>query len=288
MHELGTDYSSAELISVIIPTYNRSKLLKRSVNSVLAQTYSHLELIVVDDGSNDDTISMLQGIDDSRITILQQDHQGACAARNEGIEFSHGALIAFQDSDDIWDSQKLQKQYLNMHSSNSKIDFCRMVQDGTNKTVPNFDPVMDQYLFQKLLGGNFFSTQTTLICKESLGKIRFDPQMPRLQDWDFFLRLLQGGIPASFTKENLVTQFDGDDRLTRNNEVGHVAYKMIEEKYQIYYNEFPKMHGQMLYQCAKSCQGTIPRAQLSNMYLQSLRQWHNPRAFIRYCLSLVV
>ena len=98
-------------VSVIIPTYNREGIIMESVKSVLEQTYEDFELIVVDDCSKDNTIKVLGSICDARLKIFKQEiNSGACAARNRGIRESHGKIIAFQDSDDLWDSTKLEKQ----------------------------------------------------------------------------------------------------------------------------------------------------------------------------------
>ena len=102
--------TSVPFISVIIPTYNRVELLPRAVGSVLAQTHPHLELIVVDDGSEDATRGYLSGITDSRLRVIGQSRQGVAAARNTGIAASRGDYIAFLDSDDAWQKDKLEKQ----------------------------------------------------------------------------------------------------------------------------------------------------------------------------------
>lgn len=98
------------LVSVIIPTFNRGQVLSRAVSSVLAQSHTCLELIVVDDGSTDQTARMLQEIADARFNYLWQQNQGVAAARNLGIEKSRGEYIALLDSDDLWLPDKLQKQ----------------------------------------------------------------------------------------------------------------------------------------------------------------------------------
>ncbi|MFP4629856.1 MAG: glycosyltransferase family 2 protein [Desulfohalobiaceae bacterium] len=98
------------LVSVIIPTYNRAEMLSKAIGSVLVQSHSCLELIVVDDGSTDQTRDILQGIADPRVCCLSQEHQGVAAARNLGLEKASGDYIALLDSDDIWLPQKLSRQ----------------------------------------------------------------------------------------------------------------------------------------------------------------------------------
>jgi len=98
------------IISAIIPTYNRGWILKEAVDSVLAQTFCEFELVVVDDGSIDNTLEILSGYKKDRIRIIQQDNKGVGAARNRGATASAGQYIAFLDSDDIWMRDKLSVQ----------------------------------------------------------------------------------------------------------------------------------------------------------------------------------
>ncbi|MEA3352074.1 MAG: glycosyltransferase family A protein [Chloroflexota bacterium] len=105
-------------ISVIIPTYNRADYILEAIDSVLAQTYSDYEIIVVDDGSTDDTAAVLQPlVDDGVIRYVYQHNQGESAARNHGIRLARGQYIAFLDSDDLFLSPKLERQtaFLDAH-----------------------------------------------------------------------------------------------------------------------------------------------------------------------------
>ncbi len=108
---VATTGADAPLVSVIMPTYNRAELLRRSVLSVLAQTYRNLELIVVDDCSTDHTQQVLSEFADARLIVQRRAQNGrAAAARNDGLRAARGTLIAFQDDDDIWLPHKLQCQ----------------------------------------------------------------------------------------------------------------------------------------------------------------------------------
>lgn len=114
-------------ISVIIPTYNREKLIERSIKSVLNQTYKNIEVIVVDDCSNDNTKSIVNSIKDDRLIYIKlSKNKGACYARNKGIEAASGKYIAFNDSDDVFYKNKLEKQLKNLLNNNSDLDFCKM------------------------------------------------------------------------------------------------------------------------------------------------------------------
>jgi glycosyltransferase involved in cell wall biosynthesis len=101
--------SSGPLVSVILPVYNRAGWVARAINSVLSQSYSQLELLVINDGSTDGTRQILESFA-SRITILDQSHTGAEVARNFGLEHARGEFVAFIDSDDVWYPDRLSSQ----------------------------------------------------------------------------------------------------------------------------------------------------------------------------------
>ena len=96
-------------ISVIVPIYGAEKWIEATVKSVLAQTLTDFELILVDDGSPDRSIEICESFDDPRIRIVRQENRGLPGARNTGIRHAKGELLAFLDADDIWRSDKLQK-----------------------------------------------------------------------------------------------------------------------------------------------------------------------------------
>ena len=114
-------------ISVIIPTYNRGKSIIQSINSVLEQTYHNLEILIVDDCSTDDTEYLISKIDDPRVKYIKlKENKGASFARNIGIKIATGKYITFQDSDDLYKTNKIEKQYINLIKKNSDFDFCKI------------------------------------------------------------------------------------------------------------------------------------------------------------------
>ena len=116
-----------ELVSIIIPVFNREKTIGESIKSILEQTYSNFELIIVDDHSNDNSIKVAKSLNDPRIKIISHKvNKGACAARNTGIEKASGKYIAFNDSDDLWRKEKLEKQILTIKESGADVVFCQM------------------------------------------------------------------------------------------------------------------------------------------------------------------
>jgi len=88
--------------SIIIPTYNRADSVTNTLESCFTQTFDDFEIVVVDDGSKDNTVEVLKGVDDARLKIVTQDNAGPAAARNTGMDNASGEYIAFLDSDDVW------------------------------------------------------------------------------------------------------------------------------------------------------------------------------------------
>lgn len=152
------------LVSIIILTYNRSVMLKSAIESVLNQTYQHFEIIIVDDGSEDNTEETVLKYADDRIVYLKLAYSGVISFnRNKGLENSSGEYIAFLDSDDIWDKMKLEKQLDLMRDLNVGFTFCEaVIQDESSyeesymanlkgKDAPFKADVMNDIIFNKLV-----------------------------------------------------------------------------------------------------------------------------------------
>lgn len=106
-------------VSIIIPVYNVEKYIAATVLSVLQQTYTNFELLIIDDGSPDQSIKICQSFTDPRIKIIRQQNRGVAAARNTGIRYSQGQYLAFLDADDLWVPQKLEKHIEHLESSHT-------------------------------------------------------------------------------------------------------------------------------------------------------------------------
>ena len=225
------------MISVIIPTYNREKKLIRAIESILNQTYQDFEILVVDDGSTDRTRDLVEEIDDRRIKYLYQENQGACVARNYGIACSKGNYIAFQDSDDLWLPEKLEKQ-LRIFQSNENIDIvcCKtscVRLDGT-KIYPMKD--FQEGLIDNIRGPIGISTQTIMIKKEVTKRVKFDPKVTRYQDLDFLLTAKKK-FNIYCMNEYLVERFLNDDSITNHPERVYNMEQYFEKKYKDIFNE---------------------------------------------------
>ena len=180
-----------ELISVVIPTYNRKDKLPACIASVLAQTYPNLEVIVVDDASTDGTELLFDCNIDPRVHYVRYgDNRGACYARNLGAQRAHGSILAFQDSDDLWHPDKLQKQYDLLTATGADLCYCgmnRVAANGSSFYYPVHAPHPGRAL-EDFLAENRASTQTMLMHRAVWEAVRFDESIRRYQDWDFAIR----------------------------------------------------------------------------------------------------
>jgi glycosyltransferase involved in cell wall biosynthesis len=182
----------SELISVIIPAFNRASFLKKAVESVLSQTYQNFELIIVDDGSDDDTKKILSPYTD-RITYLFQENRGPASARNSGIKISKGNFLAFLDSDDVWVKEKLAVQMSQMRTNPSYLI------SHTQEIWYKNKKILKQKKKHKKFHGHIFNkclplcavSLSTVIIREELFKAigLFDETMPCCEDYDFWLRV---------------------------------------------------------------------------------------------------
>ena len=179
------------LVSVIIPTYNRGWCLNEAIDSVFSQTYERYELIVVDDGSEDDTGKRLSRYQD--ITVITQHNRGVSAARNRGIASSKGELIAFLDSDDLWLPEKLSVQVA-FFQANPEALVCQTqetwIRNGRRIHPKNRHQKQSGNFFERSLGLCLVSPSAVMIRKrlfETVGV--FDENLPACEDYDLWLRV---------------------------------------------------------------------------------------------------
>ena len=184
------------------------------------QTYHNIEVILIDDGSTDNTKKVISQIKDKRFRYIKlRKNQGANVARNIGIQKAIGNYIAFQDSDDFFHSDKLEKQINNLRKYNSDFDFCKIRANINSKKkiiFPNKKQeknILNNRTINELCNGNFISTQSMLVKKSYIKKFLFDPEFPRLQDYDLLLRMLPN-IKISYTREVLIELYRQNDCIS--------------------------------------------------------------------------
>jgi len=252
-------------ISVVIPTFNRIRLVARAIDSVLKQSLNPYEIIVVDDGSDDGTSEMIQNKYKS-IKLIQQQNNGVSAARNKGIEHAKGDWIGLLDSDDEWTEKKLENQADRLIKT-PEYDFCHTneiwIRNGVRVNQRKKHKKYGGYIFGKCLDICRISPSSVLFRKNILDHIGwFDSQLPVCEDYDLWLRITSE-YRILFIDEPLIIKYGGHDdqlshsvesieffrikslenlldrtELSTNNRV--LAIQMIIKKYNIYLNGLVK------------------------------------------------
>ena len=245
------------MISVIIPTYNREKTLMRAIESVLNQTYRDLELIISDDCSTDHTAELVRGIDDSRVRyICLPSNQGACAARNAGIDSARGEYIAFQDSDDAWLPEKLEKQLAAMESTKADVCYHRMRKHFFNGMKDTLFPEIEESRF--MTHDDFcsttsqISTQTIMAKKEVFEEHRFDPLVKKAQDYDWSIRASRNHTFYYLAEVLAEVYLQPDSISAQKVEVNMRVKQYFMEKYKDELPEHPMMEVTLLRSIAGS------------------------------------
>lgn len=184
-------------VSVIIPVYNRRERLRRCIKSVLEQTWSDLEVIVVDDGSADCPGEVVESFRDSRVRIISQKNRGAGAARNRGIDSANGRFVAFLDSDDTFNPYHLEKSVAAERASPGVVVYSPVVMDrGDGRTFikPVRSLQVGEHIATYLLcDRGFVPTSTLLLDRTVAARIRYNESLPFTQDKDFAIRLFAAG-----------------------------------------------------------------------------------------------
>lgn len=220
------------MISVILPTFNRSNMIVRSICSVLNQTYKDFELIIVDDGSTDCTQDMVSRIKDSRIRYIRHEkNKGAAAARNTGIKAAQCDLIAFQDSDDEWVPEKLEKQIKAILAlpDDFGVIYSAFWRLGKQKIyIPRKNISMKEgWMYKQLLYGNIVGMPVSLIKKECFNVVGgFSENLRALEDWELFLRISKF-FKFKYIDEALVLSYETEGSVSKNVLAHAEAYEYI-------------------------------------------------------------
>ena len=181
-------------ISVIIPAYNAERTLQKTVHSVQNQTFSDIEIIIINDGSTDQTSGIIQNLSDSRIRVFSYENGGLPTARNRGIARSSGELIAFIDADDLWTSDKLERQMaaLEAHPEAAvAYSWTQSIDDQGQLLYQYHSVFFEGDVYAEILVNNFVSNGSNILVRKSaiLSVGEFDPTLKSCEDWDFYIRL---------------------------------------------------------------------------------------------------
>jgi glycosyltransferase involved in cell wall biosynthesis len=296
---------SNPLVSVIIPAYNSGKFIEATLNSVSAQTYQNIEIIVVDDGSEDNTSEIVRRIasKDKRIVLLCQENQGVAAARNLAIQHSKGAFVAPLDADDIWYPLKLEKQVECMLSSPIQVgivsaSYICIDEDGDLMNAWG-DNLVNGRVSEHLIYFNPVSASLPLIRRTVLDQVGFYNQELReqhaqgLEDWELALRIgasyefrtipeilmgfRQPSISMSQDSAQMTRAYHLVMQIARElyPEIPHALYRWSESnmyRYNAAKSELAGAHSQALFWLAKAIQVDFVLLSLPEIYKMLLRQ----------------
>ena len=220
------------LVSAIIPTFNRGWIITEAVESILNQNYLNIEIIVIDDGSTDDTAKKLFPYL-NRITYIKQENKGVSAARNLGIKKSAGMLTAFLDSDDLWTKEKISCQ-VDFFQNNPDAMICQTeeiwIRNGKRVNPKHRHKKPSGMIFEPSLNLCLVSPSAVMIKKE-LFKITgyFDENLPACEDYDLWLRI-SATLPIFLIDKPCTIKKGGhDDQLSANHSLDKYRIKSLQK-----------------------------------------------------------
>ncbi len=243
------DINTPKLVSIIMPSYNRENTIARAIKSVSNQTYVDYELIIVDDGSTDNTEELIKGLNNDKIIYIKHKiNRGAATARNTGLKIARGEYIAFQDSDDEWMPDKLEKQIKVMDSYKESdvvySDLVRIDKSGNAKDYESPAIINGEIINRKTKDYSpvFLSLPSVIIRSYIFleGKEVFDERLPCFIDLEFFIRLLIKGYNFYHLKESLGKYYVTEDSISNNRVSVTYARRAILE---IYWNSIKNHRG---------------------------------------------
>ena len=235
------------LISVVMSVYNGEEFLRESINSILTQTYKNFEFIIINDGSTDNTRSILDSISDSRVKVIHlNENKGVAIARNTGVDMSKGSWIAVQDADDISFPTRLEEQvnYIITHPEivavGSHIECVEGKEKTSNYVTHGIENFHNSFQTSEQLKNERFRScplahGSTAFSKEAFLKAgRYDPQYRILQDYDLWMRMFQLGsieiVPKQLYQYRVISNsLSHTDQIAFCNEKNVISTKYIRE-----------------------------------------------------------
>lgn len=219
------------LVSIITPTYNSERFVAETIRSVLAQTYANWELLIVDDASSDETVSIVQQFakQDDRIKLhTLQTNSGAAIARNTAIEMASGDYIAFLDADDLWKAEKLEKQIAFMQKNDIAVSFSSYeLMDEAGNSLQKMIKALPKVNYSKMLKSNYIGNLTGMYDASKLGKV-YMPNIRKRQDWALWLQLVHNVGYAYSLPEPLAIY------RVRDNSISSNKLNLLKYNYAIY------------------------------------------------------
>lgn len=220
------------LVSIITPMYNSEKFILKTIESIVNQTYTNWELILIDDGSTDNTIKIVEDFKSkyANIKLLQNDtNLGAAKSRNKAILEAKGDYIAFLDADDVWKPNKLEVQIQFMQTHNCDVSFSSYEQiDENGKPLYKLVQALPKLTYNKYLKTNYIGNLTGMYNAKALGKIT-SPDLRKRQDWLLWLAAIKkSGKSALGIQESLAYY------RVRDNSISSNKIEMLKYNYLVY------------------------------------------------------
>lgn len=220
----------SELISVVVPVYNGAKYLTKTVESILAQDHENLELLLINDGSSDNSKELIESLasTEPRIKAFTKDNGGVANARNFGIRQAKGDFIAFCDQDDLWLPSKLSKQLPLFSNMKTGLVYTGAIADYVlygKQSKPNFDQKYRGEVFERLTQQNMFTCCTAMARKsflEEVGGFDDDRALMGVDDWHLWLKLALV-CEFDFVPEHLAIHIFHGDNYSLNDQKMHEA-----------------------------------------------------------------
>ena len=224
-------------VSIIIPTYNRGHVLGRAIQSVLAQTYQDFDLIIIDDGSTDETEKLVKSFNSEMIRYIRHnENKGPAAARNTGIQLASGDYIAFLDSDDEWMPEKLEKQMRIFEKAPLEVGIVHtgfvMTRNNKKRYIRSGGIASkDGGVFSNLRKGDSVLPSTTLVKVECFKRAGvFDERFSPIEDSELFLRMSRY-YQFKCVNEPLVIYYLQPDSISANKSACIKPYRLMLETY---------------------------------------------------------
>lgn len=211
------------LVSVIIPAYNAEETLLETIQSVLSQTFTDLEILIIDDGSSDNTVAIARAVQDPRVRVYTFKNGGAAMARNRGIAHSTGEFLSFIDSDDLWTPNKLEKQLdalQHMPDAGGVYSWTLIMNESGEKFYPGNCESYSGDVYAHLLLSNFIGSGSNMLVRRTASDTigGFDTTLHSHEDWDYYLRLSQNWLFAVVSEPQILYR-KREDSVCSNFEV---------------------------------------------------------------------
>lgn len=274
-----------ELVSVVIPAFNREYIIKDCIESVLKQTHQNIEVIVVDDCSSDHTVDVVRSIEDPRVRCIQlSKNSGACYARNIGAEQANGQYIAFQDSDDMWLPTKLEEQIEYLKQGNYDVVFCGMDRITLNQKrfyYPQAGFDENKNAFEQMLFANRISTQCMLVRSHVLKAVQFDPTIRKYQDWDYAIRVAKDFKIGYLAKALVTSEIQANSISTVVSK--YDALNVIYNKYESEIAKYPYIQAKFFYRLAEESWSRAEKnpKEIRRLYYRSLKSQFDLKVWIK-------